>query len=110
MLLLKSGLIAISLVFNKFITTLRTKIFFGRFNTYSLNAFAKVIRSSLKHFVPVNVMHPKQHRKTARYRTDRYIEENVKNNQNIFIAWFVIEPKIHKLLLQYSNEVKDEYN
>jgi hypothetical protein len=55
MRLLKSGLVAISLVFNKVITTLRTKIFFGRFNTSSLNAFAKAIRASVKHFVPVNV-------------------------------------------------------
>gem|GEM_PF-891750 len=55
MLLLKSGLVAFSLVFNKLITSLRTKIFVGRFNTSSLNAFAKVIRASVKHFVPVNV-------------------------------------------------------
>ena len=58
MLLLKSGLVAISLVFNKLITTLRTKIFFDRFNTSSLNAFAKVIRVSGKQFVPVNIMYP----------------------------------------------------
>jgi hypothetical protein len=58
MLLLKSGLAAISLVFNKLITSLRTEIFFDRFNTSSLNAFAKVIRAAVRHFVPVNVMYP----------------------------------------------------
>ena len=37
-------------------------------------------------------------------------KRTVKNNQNIIIAWFVIDPKIHKLLQQYSIEAKDGYN
>ena len=44
------------------------------------------------------------------YVAEDYHKNYYEKHQNAPYCNFVIEPKIHKLLQQYGNEVKEEYN
>jgi peptide-methionine (S)-S-oxide reductase len=43
------------------------------------------------------------------YEAENYHKDYYENNRNQGYCNIVIDPKIHKLLKEYSNEVKDEY-
>lgn len=45
----------------------------------------------------------------AFYKAEGYHEDYYEKNPNAPYCTFVIDPKIHKLLQEYSNEVKEEY-